>query len=310
MAYSYWDNMKVKHIILALFIGICSYPSLSLALDTKLDPSRVQWTGLSYKTRVLFFGMSIDVQMNQMSLAMSKAALLAPKHGEGTMPQTDPTYRIDLDTEILGRNSFISLWFDPEGTAFQRTQTDTGKKHRVKTYRILKNGFYSRQAKPRENEKALPPSKWTDIGEGNNEFNMLAPPGTIIAEPTALYYLVSASPLNKPGDTFEQYIFTKHGIYRLDLRAVDYQNIEVNFETNQSGNKSTVYNDEFKTLHISVNPVAIDPAAKGDFDLLGLKGEIDLYLDPETRVLVQISGAIDIVGYTDIKLKAVSFQDL
>ena len=307
MVYSYWDEMKLKHIICVLFIGICSYPLLSLAQDTKLDPSRVNWTSLSYKTRVLFFGMNIDVQMNQISLAKSKAALLTPKYGEGTIPQTDPTYRIDLGTKILGRKSFISLWFDPDGTAFQRKQTDTGKKHRVKTYRILKNGFYSVQAKPKEDEEELPPNRWTDIGEGNNKFNKLPPTGTIISEPTALYYLVSASPLNKPGDKFEQYIFTKHGIYKLDLNALDYQNIKVKFESNQSGKNNTVYNKNFRTLHIRMKGVAIDPATQDDFDLLGLKGDIDLYLDPETRVLVQISGAIDIVGYTNIKLKAVTF---
>ena len=299
--------MKLKHIIFVLFIGICSYPILSLAQDNKLDPSRVDWTSLSYKTRVLFFGMNIDVQMNQIPLATSKAALVTPKYGEGAMPQTDPSFRIDLNTKILGRKSFIRLWFDPDGSAFQRTQTDTGKKHRVKTYRILKNGFYSFQAKPKEGEEKLPPNEWTDIGEGNNKFNKLPPTGTIITEPTALYYLVSASPLNMPGDKFEQYIFTKHGIYKLDLHAIDYQNIEVNFKSNQSGKKNTVYNDEFRTLHIRMNGVAIDPASQDDFDLLGLKGDIDLYLDPETRVLVQISGKIDIVGYTDIKLQSVTF---
>ena len=299
--------MKLKQIILALCIGGCCYPLLSLAQGSNLDPSRVDWTNLSYKARVLFFRMNIDVQLNQIPLAKSKAALLAPKQGEATMPQSDPGYRIDLDTKILRRKSFISLWFDPDGAAFQRTQTDTGKKHRVKTYRILNNGFYSFQAKPRDSEKELPPEQWTDIGEGSKEFDKLAPAGTIITEPTALYYLVSASPLNKPGDTFEQHIFTKHGIYKLDLHALEYQNIEVKFDSNQSGQKRTVYNDEFRALHIRMNGSAIDPAVQSDFKLLGLKGDIDLYMDPETRVLVQISGKLDIVGHTDIKLRSITF---
>jgi hypothetical protein len=299
--------MKPKHLILALLIGISIYPAWSLAQDSEFDPARVKWKSLSYKTHVLFFGMNIEVQMNQISLATSKAALLEPKSGQGTMPQTDPTYRLDLDTKILGRNSAISLWFDPDGSAFQRTQTDTGKKHRVKTYRILENGYYSLQAKPREDEKELAPNMWTDRGEGENKFNKLPPAGTIISEPTALYYLASASPLNKPGDKFEQYIFTKHGIYQLYFRAVDYQNLEVQFEINHSGESETVYDDEYKTLHVKMHGVPIDASAEDDFDLLGLKGEIDLYLDPKTRVLVQISGSLDIIGYTDIKLKAVTF---
>ena len=300
--------MKLKIIIFVLFIGISSYPFLSLARDPGLDPSRVKWTGLSYTSRILFFLMDIEVQMNQISLAASKAALLTSKHGEVTMPRTDPTYRIDLDTAILGRNSFISLWFDPDGTAFQRTQTDTGRKHRIKTYRILKNGYYSRQTRPRDKEMELPPEMWTDIGEGRNEFNRLPPTDAIIAEPTAVYYLVSASPLNEPGDKFVQYIFTKHGIYKIELHAIAYQNIAVDFESNHGASKKTVHKDGFRALYIRMNGVAIDPASQTDFELLGLKGDIDLYMDPETRVLVQISGAVDIVGYTDVKLKAVTFR--
>lgn len=111
--------MKLKLIIVVLSIGISSYPFLLPAQDFSLDPSRVKWTSLSYQTCILFFLMNIEVQMHQLSLATSKAALLESSHGEGTMPQTDPTYRIDLDTQILGRNSFISLRFDPDGTAFQ-----------------------------------------------------------------------------------------------------------------------------------------------------------------------------------------------
>ena len=299
--------MKLKYILFALIIGLYSYPLLTQAEDSTLDPSRVKWTSLHYKTYIVFFSMNVKARLNQISQSSSKAALLTPKQGEGKMPQADPTYRIDLDTKIMGRKSFISLWYDPDGTAFQRTQTDTGSKQRIKTYRITKNGYYSRQAKPKENEKDLPPDKWTDIGEGKSKFDKLPPAGAMIAEPTALYYQVSASSLNKPGDKFQEYIFTKHGIYQLNLHAVDYQNIEVNFKSNESGKNKTIRNDEYKTLHIRMNAVPIDPAGAEDFDFLGLKGDIDLYLDPETRVLVQISGDAAIIGYTDIKLQAVTF---
>jgi hypothetical protein len=300
-------RMKPKFIFFTLFIILTSHPLSSLAEDSILDPSRVKWTSLDYKTYILFFSMNVKAELKQISQASSKAALLTPKQGEGTMPLADPTYRIDLDTKIMGRKSFISLWFDPNGNAFQRTQTDTGSKKRLKTYRITKNGYYSRQAKPKEQEQDLPPNQWTDIGEGKNIFNKLPPVGTTIVEPTALYYLVSASSLNKPGDKFQKYMFTKHGIYQLNLQAVDYEKIEVNFKSQQNGNKTTTKNDEYKTLHIRMNAVPIDPAGADDFDFLGLKGDIDLYIDPASRVLVQISGDAAIIGYTDIKLQAVTY---
>ena len=298
--------MKLKIILLSLFIGLSSYPLLTHAQDSRLDPKLVKWTNLHYKASVLFFSVNVKYTLKKISLADSKSALLKPTKGTGTMPTMDPTYRIDLDSKIMGRKSFISLWFDPNGTAFQRTQTDTGSKKRVKTYRILTDGYYSREAKPKENEEDLPPNKWTQIGEGAKTFNKLPSKGAIITEPTALYYLVSASSINKPGDKFEEYIFTKHGIFSLKLRAVDYKEIETNYKSNKGGKKQSVQG-ETKTLHITMNATALDPADADDFDFLGLKGDIDLYMDPASRVLVQISGKADYIGRTDIKLKEATF---
>lgn len=66
--------MELRYIIFALFVSLSSYPLMSLAQDSTLDPSRVKWTSLDYKTHILFFGMKIKVQMNQISLATCKAA--------------------------------------------------------------------------------------------------------------------------------------------------------------------------------------------------------------------------------------------
>jgi len=298
--------MPVKFILLLLFISLNSYSLSVHAQDNKLDPSRVKWSSLEYKTYILFFSMNVKAQLKEISQASSKIALLAPKQGQGTWPQADPTYRIDIDSKMMGRKSFISLWFDPDGNAFQRTQTDTGSKMRVKTYRILKNGYYSRETKPKKNEEDLPPDKWTQVGEGNKTFKKLPRAGAMVAEPTALYYLVSASALEKPGDKFQKYIFTKHGIFQLNLHAVDYKLIETDYVQLQAGKTQTI-RGESKTLHIQMNAVPLDPSEANDFDFLGLKGDIHLYLDPTNRVLLQISGKADIIGYTDIKLNKVVF---
>ena len=299
-------NIPVK--IIAFFLVFClnSYAQLAQAQQTRLDPSRVKWTGLHYESYILFFSMNVEAQLKQITRTDSSNSLITPKHGRGTMPQMDPTYRIDVDSTILGRNSLINLWFDPNGNAFQRTQTDTGSKQRVKTYRILTNGYYSRETRPQKNETALPPNKWTKVGEGDKTFNKLPPKDAIIAEPTSLYYLVSASTLNKPGDKFQLYIFTKHGIFQLNLQAIDYQEIDSDYTLHQNGHKQSTQG-KFKTLHIRMNATPLDPAEGGNFDFLGLKGDIHLYMEPQSRVLLQISGEADIIGHTDIKLKEVAF---
>ena len=299
-------NYFVKIVLLLLAFSLSGYWHVVHAQDNKLEPNQVKWSRLAYKSYIVFFPMDVKVQLKQISQATAREALLTPKHGPGTMPQANPTYRIDLDSKIMGRKSLISLWFDPDGSAFQRTQIDTGRKQRIKTYRILENGYYSHETKPKTNETELPPNKWTQTGEGHKTFSKLPAAETIVTEPTALYYLVSASNLTRPGDKFEKSIFTKHGIYQLKLQAVDYQEIETEY-TRQQGGKKEAAPPTTKALHIRMNAVPLDPAAGGDFDFLGLKGDIHLYLEPQTRVLLQISGKADIIGKTDIKLKEVVF---
>lgn len=287
-------------------IGLSGYPFLSHAQGSRLDPSRVKWTDLYYKSYILFFPVKASVHFKSIPLARSQEVLLVPKEGQGTFPKTDPSYRMDIVSEIIGRNSLIKLWFDPDGEAFQRTQTETGSKKRIKTYRMLKNGYYWREVTPGENEKDLPPNEWTRLKEGAETFKQFPPSEKVVSEPTALFYLISASSLNQPNDQYEEYILTKHGIFKLNLYAADYKEIEVSYESNKSGVKKAL-RGKYRTLHIRMKGAPIDPSGKNGFEFLGLKRDIDLYLDPDSRILLQISGVADIIGRMDIKLKQVVF---
>jgi hypothetical protein len=298
--------MNVKVLFLFYLFGFLTVPLFAHAQDSMPNPSRVQWTGLYYKAHILFFPVHVRVNLTRIPLSISKKALIVPEEGEAAYPQIDPSCRIDIDSKILGLNSLISLWFDPNGAAFQRTQIDTGSKKRIKTYRLLKNGFYSQDIRPGENEGGLVPNKWTQLNKGAGTFKFLPPKGKVISEPTALFYLVSASNLSQPGDKWEQYIFTKYGIYKVTLHADTFREIEVGYEGSRSGNR-TSHAGVCKTLHIRMSARPLDLSGENDFEFLGLKGDIDLFLETSTRILVQISGKTDILGYTEIKLREVTF---
>ena len=46
-----------------------------------------------------------------------------------------------------------------------------------------------------------------------------------------------------------------------------------------------------------------------DFEFLGVSGDIDFYLDPVRRVIVQISGKIDNLGKVSIRLKELEYAE-
>ena len=45
-----------------------------------------------------------------------------------------------------------------------------------------------------------------------------------------------------------------------------------------------------------------DGDSENEFELLGLRGDIDLHIDPETRAPLQIEGRVKIAGHTIMRL--------
>ena len=54
-------------------------------------------------------------------------------------------------------------------------------------------------------------------------------------------------------------------------------------------------------VEVAVHVPVVQPVV--DHQLLGLQGDIDIYLEPRTRALLQVTGRIDVAGKVRLRLK-------
>ncbi|WP_455204829.1 hypothetical protein [Kaarinaea lacus] len=270
----------------------------------ELDATKVQWSKLQFSTAILFFKLKADIGFDILDSRLAEKQLLATEQYQALVPKGEKTLMMTMTTSLLGRNSQVNFWLEPDLTALQRTQTDTGKKQRIKTYRFLKDGVHSYQKKPFDNEKKLPPQQWTDVGEHHyshpKEFE-----NTIISDNAALFYLVSAANLNAKGDEVVAYSFGKKHLNRIRLIVEGTEEIDVEYKERRAGKNRSV-EETVQALRISIDPQPAETnVTENEFEFLGLKDDIIIYVDPKTHIPFRISGRIDYYGGIDIDLSEV-----
>ncbi len=292
--------------ILICFLLVVT-PAHSISADTtKLyDASNIRWSKLTYSASVLFFfNLSADVLFKLVDSDQIKPELISTSHGKGLLPKGDKTVLMTMLSNNLGRKSQLDLWLDEDLTSLQRTQLDTSKRHRRKTYRFMENGVYSLENKPLKKEVKLPVDNWSEKSEGFHE----ADPefiGQSVTDDVALFYAISsASNLNKPGDKIEIFTFDKKENYKVTIAAIEDANLKVKYIEENNGTKRVIK----KRVTALKLLLTAHPYKNSDVEtkFLDLNEGIDIYLDKKTRAILKISANLKYVGRVDIKLKKMS----
>ena len=87
--------------------------------------------------------------------------------------------------------------------------------------------------------------------------------------------------------------FTVEGMEKLEL---DYVEVRRGKETRRSLKQA---------LHISVTARPLDPEGTVDAGHVGMSGDVDYYIDPESRVPVEMRGHMKLLGSLTTKLQKV-----
>lgn len=209
-------------------------------------------------------------------------------------------------TRGAGRVSQLTLLMDPRsGAALQRTQHDQQGKQRLRTYRFGIEGAYQRTFRPANDaEKALLPARWTDITEGLRPYPIL-PAGRPVVEPTGLLYAVAAASLDEPGDTLDVLVFRRRDTQVVRVEVLPPREVTVQYD--ELWPKGAVQRSgKIRPLRLSLQglPVPGGDPQDDDLELLGLRGRLELLLEPTTRAPLQLSGNVKIVGSVTLRLVA------
>ena len=298
-----------KNILRCLFISVIS---LVICIDAQaLDPPR--WKSLNFVTSILFFSAEshLEIMDTERSLVLPK--LEKSSYGQPALARAKKVKHMVLRSSFLGKHSDISLYISPNLNTFQRTQLNSGKKNRYKAYYFLDSGVYSYSQTPSVGQEKLPHFDWSIKGENYFQYPIELDLKKPVIDSTSLFYIMSSGLFTKPGDKASFNVFVKNRILTLDIIAEEITEIEVDYFQVMDDRKEYI-EEEVEVLRIAVNPKLFDPmrinnaGQNREFKFLGLKSNLQFYVETNKRLLVQLSGRIDVVGIVDIVLNKVEFK--
>ena len=266
------------------------------------DPGRVAWSRLELEATKFFLTARSEVELAVRPSAQARAELLAPAQGQGLAPRGAESGLLDIRTRVLSRTSKVRFWFDPaDARALQRSSHDVSKKKlRHRTYRYTRGGVFSHTLRPANGEADRPYADWSRV---DDRLVVVPPaPGPALTEAAGLLYLVPAGDFNAPGDRQRLRVFSRGQAREVDVAVIGRERMKVDYvEVSGAGERDV--GGQVEALRITVRPRTAAGEDKGDFKLLGLQGDIDLYIEPRTRVPLLVSGKIEIAGTVRLRLR-------
>lgn len=273
-----------------------------LAAAPAFDPDRPGWRSLEYHASKLLISASTRVEARLRKATEISLELRQTPRGTPVAPGDD-VIEITHLARAAGRTSRIRLWADPhDGAAVQSLHSDLDGKLRERTYRFLDLGTWHFTRKPADRrEEALPPDRWTDLADGLRAY----PPGAQgqrISETGALLWMIAASTLQSTGDRFETLVYSRRRVSRVTVRVTGQRPVFTS-HAEHGGGGSRQQRATVQALAISVSAVPFDPADDpDDFELLGLRGNLELFLDPVTRAPLELRGHARMFGQVTVRL--------
>src|SRR5690554_6442995 len=289
-----------------IFLSLASPFAQASALN--YDLANFKPATLSYKASKFFVSAEARIQQRIIPSEQAVGQLLALSQGEGLMPNQDQIILQTLETKVMGQQTKIETWLNPDAGILQRSSLYTGRKNWFRTYRYIPAGAYSVKRQPAsKGEQNLPHNQWSDV---STRFYQLedVPLNHPLSETEALFYLLSVAKLSQPGDELQLPVFDKDEVIGISVVVEKRVTLPVNFkEITDQGEKRISGKQEVLRARLSARPLG-DQANASDFEFLGYSGDVELYIDPQRRVILQMSGKYDYLGKVDIRLQELDYR--
>jgi hypothetical protein len=292
-------------ILIGMIVWVAG-PSTAGAEDD-FDSSLVTWTNLSYRGRKLMFSIHADIGIEILPSAGVEASLVEATLGKGIDPTGPLSALLTLTTRGLGSKALTQVWLGTEtGVALQRlSQSEKSSRRHRKTYRFAETGVHMFFHHPAEGEDETRPENWTG---GNNRFVTypeLAGDDLQVSESTALFYLLAVADLEASGDQFEFSVLSREELMLVELTVAGREKIKVDYIQESNGREIRIKRS-VPAIKILVDAQPLDPdSEEADLRFLHLKGNIAIYLDPELRVPLRISGRVPFAGMAHVRIRRV-----
>ncbi|MEM6455778.1 MAG: hypothetical protein AAF772_11835 [Acidobacteriota bacterium] len=249
--------------------------------------ARVPWQTLRYGASKLFVRATVEVELRWRPAA--GIDLLPVANGAPRQPPGPRVGELTYRSSMLGRREHETLAFVPgSGVTLQRSKIAVGRYAKVERYadaqvRVLRY-------KP---ASGLPADDASDWPLEKERFRALPTAARSALAPGVLLYAVAAAPLDRIGDRAALAVYDDT-LGMLDLEVLPQAD-----------------GLEVETVHIAGQPprppgevlrIAVRPRGT-PFEFLGLRGDLTLWLEADTRLPLQIDGDAQLIGALAVKLE-------
>lgn len=295
-------DKSIKHF---LFLITLSFISQTCFAFEFLDEQRnINYTQFKYEASKLLLTLGTDVTLTKKSLADVAKDLVTPEDNNAITPASDSIYIVTTDSKFFGKHTRYTIWFDERTALLQwLREIRRGSKSNVKFYRFAENGYRDYRKDYDNEDYVVNLSEISSWASSFKTFPVKPPEGKVISETAALLYLVSQLKLQKPGDEASLLMYSGDQLIATKLIVEGKTKLDTDFNIVDHGNTQRINEKERSVIKVLVKPVDSQGNQVKDLEVMGLKGEISMYIDEATRLLLQISGEIDIAGDVDVKLK-------
>lgn len=268
------------------------------------DVGNLRWKRLELRARKFFLSARSVVRLETVPAAEAAAEWIQSPRGRAVLPAGPNVLAVTIESSGVGGEATESVWFNPSyADALQRLKMrHGGSKAYRKAIRFTDQGAFQLRTAPRNGAEADRPfTKWKKIEKSF----FPRPEGAgcpTVSEPSVLFYMLSARTADESQSVC---VLSGEQMVPLSIETVGTERVAVDYEEARAGAL------ERRTGEVEALRVAIRPLAGGDdFELLGLDGDVEIWIEKASRVPVEVRGRISGVGGVKIKLTAVELGEL
>lgn len=294
--------MQLHRPLQALIMLLTTLSHAALAEKLAIDPASFRPVSLAYHASKLFISARTQVTLNARTSAEVAADLFPAPERAAPTPRGEQVIVQSLKTQVLGRDSDVTAWINPDGTLLQMSAINSGHKDRYRRYTYETDQVYSLKRYPvNDTERS---QGWTSWSRSEEDLYAIEPAhqGLALTEAEALFYLVSVIDWSQASGTREVILFDPDGLIRLTLRFDGEDRVKADFRET-IGTESRDVDGEIVVQRVRMDAAPLEPGrGPQDFDFLGYKGGVDLYIDPQRHAILQLKGRYDYLGEVIIRL--------
>ena len=274
-----------------------------------IDKTTVAWKNLSFKGKEFFAKLVAEVALTSPSKSELDAAFIPS-------PQGDPigitkSGVLIIDTKISVKSVFAKVklqniaWFNPVTlSTMQYVRQRIGLKDAKKIYRFTDTGVFRFTKQPIDkNEITQLPEKWSAVKERFYPYDPEKKNCSNIAAPMPVIYLISASKASDFEKPVTICVFNKKETIYLDIQKAPAESVQLN-HIEIKGDEAIQRNTSILAEVLTLKARSVSSGQPmNNFTLVGLQGNIKIYIDPESRVPVQLRGNYQGLGEIKLKLR-------